>query len=103
MTGTVFFFFSVNFSNKKGAVGFMSRLFPFLLPFRLIRVDPETGEPLRDKNGLCQTCEPGEPGEIVSTITKGNPVRDFDGYVDKKATDSKILRDVFKKGDICFK
>ena len=49
---------------------------------------------MRDKNGLCVTCGPGEPGEFVGKIVKGHPSRGFDGYVDKEATQKKIAHDV---------
>ena len=38
-------------------------------------------------------------GEIV----KNHPARDFHGYADKAATAKKILLNVWKKGDICFR
>ena len=44
----------------------------------------------------------GESGEFVGKIIKGDPVKDFHGYADKKATEKKIARDVFAKGDYCF-
>lgn len=92
----------VNFENKVGAVGFTTRLAPFLYPVTLIKVDPQTGEPVRDRNGVCVKAEPGELGELAGKIVKGNPVREFDGYVNKGATEKKILNDVFKKGDQAF-
>ena len=58
---------------------------------------------MRDKNGLCVTCKPGEPGEFVGKIVKGHPSRGFDGYVDKEATQKKIAHDVMKKGDMWFR
>ena len=44
----------------------------------------------------------GEPGELVGKIVKGDPVRNFDGYICKDATNKKICYDVFSKGDHCF-
>ena len=49
---------------------------------------------MRDKNGLCVLCKPGEPGEFIGKIVKGHPSRGFDGYVDKEATQKKIAHDV---------
>lgn len=93
-----------NFSNKVGAVGFISVLFPFLLPLGLVRVDEETREPVRDPvTGLCIPCEFGEPGELVGRIDKGHPVRDFQGYADKEATKKKVMKDVWRKGDAAFR
>jgi len=93
-----------NFSNKVGAVGFISVLFPFLLPLGLIRVDEDTMEPVRDPvTGLCVPCQIGEPGELVGKIERGHPVRDFQGYADKEATKKKVMKDVWKKGDMAFR
>lgn len=44
----------------------------------------------------------GESGELVGKIIKGDPFREFDGYVNKSATDKKIAYDVFHKGDSAF-
>ena len=42
-----------NVSNQVGAVGFVPPFFTKLVPFGLIRVDQDNGEPERDENGLC--------------------------------------------------
>lgn len=84
-------------------MGFVSVLFPSLLPLGLIKVNAVTGHEIRDENGLCIRCEPGEPGEFVGQIVKNHPVRDFDGYADQSATKKKILRDVWRHGDMCFR
>ena len=44
----------------------------------------------------------GEPGELVGKIIKGDPVRNFDGYINSDATNKKICYDVFHKGDHAF-
>jgi len=92
-----------NFSNKVGAVGFVSVLFPFLLPLGIVKVDEDTGEPLRGDDGLAIPCEYGEPGELVGRIDKGHPVRDYHGYADDSSTKKKIMKDVWNKGDMCFR
>jgi len=92
----------LNIDSKPGSVGFTSVLLPFVYPVSLIRVDEE-GEPVRDDSGLCIRCEAGEPGEFVGKIVKGHPSRGFDGYVDRKATEKKIVRSVLKKGDMYFR
>ena len=84
-------------------MGFLSILFPFILPLYVIKVDDDTGEPLRGPDGLAIECLPGEPGEMVGRIEKGHPVRDFHGYSDKSSTNKKIMTDVFKKGDLYFR
>jgi len=92
----------VNIDGKQGAVGFTSVLFPFVYPVRLIKVN-ENGDVMRDKNGLCVLCKPGEPGEFIGKIVKNHPSRGFDGYVDKEATQKKIAHDVMCKGDMWFR
>jgi len=92
----------LNIDSKPGSVGFTSVLLPFVYPVSLIRID-ENGEAIRDENGLCIKCEPGEPGEFVGKIVKGHPSRGFDGYVDKKATEKKIVHNVLRKGDMYFR
>ena len=57
-----------NNDNTIGAVGFLSRILPFVYPVMLIRVNGETGEPLRDSKGMAIRCQPGEPGELVGRI-----------------------------------
>ena len=93
---------AVNIDGREGAVGFTSVLLPFVYPVRLIKVT-ETGDVVRDKKGLCVLCKPGEPGEFIGKIVKNHPSREFDGYVDKKATAKKIAYDVMSKGDMWFR
>ena len=116
------FILPVNSENREGAVGFVSLLFPGILPLGLIKVDEETGRAVRDQNGLCIPCKPGkyeeesknaqniislcdtgEPGEFVGKIVRNHPVRDFHGYADRSATEKKLLRDVFRPGDLYFR
>ena len=44
----------------------------------------------------------GDPGELVGKIVKGDPMREFDGYANKEATQKKLAYDVFAKGDCYF-
>ncbi|KAG0719978.1 Long-chain fatty acid transport protein 1 [Chionoecetes opilio] len=93
----------MNMDGKPGACGFVPMILRHVLPVYLIKVDQETGEPWRDKQGLCIMCKPGEPGEFVGMIKKNDAMRDFHGYADRKATQKKIIQDVWKKGDAAFK
>lgn len=43
-----------------------------------------------------------EPGVFIGKIIPNNPSRAFLGYVDKKASKSKVVYDVFSKGDSAF-
>lgn len=44
----------------------------------------------------------GEPGQLVGRIVKSNPLQHFDGYLNQSATNKKIARDVFTKGDAAY-
>ncbi|XP_068151454.1 long-chain fatty acid transport protein 4 [Drosophila tropicalis] len=92
----------MNHDNTVGAIGFVSRILPQIYPISIIRADPDTGEPIRNANGLCQLCKPNEPGVFIGKIVKGNPSREFLGYVDEKASAKKVVKDVFKHGDMAF-
>ncbi|XP_012539295.1 long-chain fatty acid transport protein 4 isoform X1 [Monomorium pharaonis] len=91
----------MNIDNKMGAIGFFSRIIPSVYPVSLIRVDKD-GEPIRNSKGLCQICEPNEPGAFIGKISPNNPTRAFLGYVDKKASEKKVIYDVITKGDSAF-
>ncbi|XP_047545070.1 long-chain fatty acid transport protein 4-like [Vanessa atalanta] len=92
----------VNVNNKTGAIGFVSRIVPAVYPIAIIKVDEDTGEPIRDAKGLCQLAQPHEPGVFIGKIKPNNPSRAFLGYVDKEASEKKIVRDVFNYGDSAF-
>ncbi|XP_076662847.1 fatty acid transport protein 1 isoform X2 [Andrena cerasifolii] len=91
----------VNIDNTVGAIGFMSRIIPSIYPISILKANND-GEPIRDSKGLCQVCEPNEPGVFVGKILPNNPSRAFLGYVDQKASEKKVVRDVFRKGDSAF-
>ena len=91
----------VNITGQQGACGFNSVLLPFVYPIALIKVDPETGEHVRDSNGFCVKAGFNEPGELVGKIAD-NALRRFDGYENKDATNKKVKRNVFKPGDSYF-
>jgi len=51
---------AVNSEGYPGAIGFQTRLLPWIYPVTLIRVNEETGEVIRDHRGLCTRCDPGQ-------------------------------------------
>lgn len=52
---------AVNVDNQVGAVGFVPSILPKSLhPVALIRVNPETCEPIRGKDGFCIRTEIGK-------------------------------------------
>ncbi len=82
--------------NMTGRPGMVGRLMP---NNAILRCDPETGEPWRGPDGHCEALGPGHTGLLVGPITAATP---FDGYADKKASQKKILENVFKDGDRYF-
>jgi fatty-acyl-CoA synthase len=93
----------VNLENKVGSVG----RYPLraLSNARLIRCDLDGDEPVRDARGLCVECRPGEVGELVGRIPEASNTAQgrFEGYTSQEATERKLLRDVFARGDAWFR
>ena len=69
------------------------------LPLAYVQYDPDTGAPLRGADGWVQRVPAGEPGLLLSPVTKLQP---FDGYTDPSASEKKLVRDAFRKGDCWF-
>lgn len=46
-------------SCQVGACGFNSRILPNVYPIRLVRVDEDSMELVRNSQGLCVPCRPG--------------------------------------------
>ncbi|KXS18509.1 acetyl-CoA synthetase-like protein [Gonapodya prolifera JEL478] len=61
----------------------------------LIKVNEVTEEPVKGPDGFCVLAKPGEPGEVIGPWIPGL----FEYRNNPKATERKILRDVFRKGD----
>jgi fatty-acyl-CoA synthase len=93
----------LNFDNKVGSVG--KRPPALIPPPRLVRYDIEGDDHVRDEQGLCIECEPGEVGELLGEIPNDPNTAQgrFEGYTSKEATERKILRDVLKPGDMWFR
>ncbi len=68
-------------------------------PYALVRYDVDNDEPVRDASGFLQPVNKGEAGLLLGKIDDKNR---FVGYTSKKASESKILRDVLEKGDAWF-
>ncbi|XP_043275860.1 long-chain fatty acid transport protein 4-like [Venturia canescens] len=93
----------VNVDNQVGAVGFVPSILPKSLhPVAVIRVNPETCEPIRGPDGFCIRCEHNEPGMFIGLIKQGNASREFNGYLDREASRKKTIENVFVKGDKAF-
>jgi fatty-acyl-CoA synthase len=69
------------------------------LPLAYVEYDPETGNPVRDEAGRVNRVPSGQPGLLISPVTRLSP---FDGYTDKEASEKKLVRNAFKDGDVWF-
>ena len=93
------------YGSSEGNVGFLNLLNKdctvgaTTLPVALVKYDVDRDEILRDSKGHCIKVAAGEPGLLLGKIT-ANTV--FEGYTSKEATEQKVLRDVFKRGDAWF-
>ena len=94
-----------NFDGKPGAVGRVPWFLKHRFPITIVRFDLEKRMPIRDAQGFCERAAPDEVGEAIGQILKdpGKSNMRFEGYADTAANASKVLRDVFKKGDAWFR
>ena len=83
----------VNIFNIPGSTGINP------LPLAYVEYDAVTGEPVRDGNGRVRRVPSGQPGLLISPVSRMAP---FDGYTDKAATEKKLIRNAFKDGDVWF-
>jgi fatty-acyl-CoA synthase len=93
-----------NVEGKRGAIGRIPPLLAHRFPAAIVRIDAETGIPIRHADGLCAGCDNGEAGEAIGRIgTAEDAGGRFEGYTDTAETEKKILRDVLAKGDAWFR
>jgi fatty-acyl-CoA synthase len=93
-----------NVEGQPGAIGRVPPLLAHRFPASLVRLDPDSGAPLRNDEGFCIACARGEAGEAIGRIGKADEGGGrFEGYTDAGETERKILRDVFAKGDAWFR
>jgi fatty-acyl-CoA synthase len=83
----------VNFFNLDKTTGICPT------PVAFVEYNPDTGEPIRDKDGRVRKVKNGEPGLLLSKVSNFQP---FDGYTDEKESEKKLVRDAFKDGDVWF-
>lgn len=93
-----------NVEGQPGAIGRIPPLLAHRFPASLVRLDPDSGAPLRNDEGFCIACARGEAGEAIGRIGKADEGGGrFEGYTDAGETEKKILRDVFAEGDAWFR
>lgn len=81
----------VNYLNMDCTVGYNAA------PYAIVQYNIENNEPERDKNGFLQRVEEGQTGLLIIQAWSDYV---FAGYTDKKASEKKMLYDVFEKGDV---
>lgn len=93
------------YASSEGNIGF-TNVFNFdntvgFTPatYAIVRYDLDKDAPLRDGKGFMLKADKGEPGLLLSEISKKWP---FDGYTDPAKSEAAIFRNVFKKGDAWF-
>jgi fatty-acyl-CoA synthase len=90
-----------NFDGREGAIGRVPKWLRKRFNFRLVQFDVEQEQVIRGPSGFAIECGPGQVGECIGRI--GGEVRaEFSGYLDARASEKKILRDVFERGDAWF-
>ena len=96
---------NVSLFNTEGRVGSVGRI-PSFMPQRsmvaLIKIDDATNEPIRTSDGFCIRCCANQVGEAIGQIQSDGIMR-FEGYTDKAASERKILRSAFARGDAWFR
>jgi fatty-acyl-CoA synthase len=89
--------------DARGACGRMGALLKRITGIELVKFDVVEEEPVRGADRFCQRCSPDEAGELLFPIRDNDPSTRFAGYSDKKATEKKVITDVFVKGDKYFR
>jgi fatty-acyl-CoA synthase len=94
-----------NCDGKPGAIGRIPAFLAHRFPVALIKLDIETGDPLRNGEGFCLRCSTTEVGEAIGRIStdRSPSLARFEGYSDKAASDRKILHNVFAPGDAWYR
>jgi citronellyl-CoA synthetase len=68
-------------------------------PYALVKYDVDRDEPVRGPDGQMIRVGRGEVGLLIGEVSERYA---FDGYTDKAASEKKLFRDVFRKGDVWF-
>lgn len=89
--------------EDRGTVGRFGTIMMKATGMKLVKFDVAEEVPIRNSAGFCVECADGEPGELLGLIKPGDVGTAFQGYTDEKATNKKVLRDAFVKGDQYFR
>jgi fatty-acyl-CoA synthase len=94
-----------NCEGRPGAIGKIPAFLAQRAAVVLVKVDTDSGAPLRNSAGWCEQCQPGEVGEALGRLSvhEGAAGGRFEGYADTAASKKKVLGDVFEKGDAWYR
>lgn len=91
-----------NVDNRIGSVGRLP--YPAYTNVRVLRYDVDKGEHLRTEAGTYVQAQAGQTGELVAEVLGGNGLMGFfEGYTSAEETERKLLRNVFREGDVWFR
>ena len=97
---------NVSLTNVDSRFGSIGRIPPYAknaLPTKIVKFDVVNEKVVRNEDGFCIECGDDEAGEVIGLIPNEDKFSGkFEGYTDKEATEKKILKDVFEKGDQWF-
>jgi fatty-acyl-CoA synthase len=94
---------NVSLMNRTGRVGSVGRAHPFQHQLvELARYDVAKGELVRGPDGFLVRCGVDEPGELLGRVSK-RATMTYDGYADPQATEAKLVRHAFRRGDAYFR
>ncbi|MFX1324007.1 MAG: long-chain-acyl-CoA synthetase [Promethearchaeota archaeon] len=82
-----------NYLNFDCTVGYSAN------PYAIVQYDYDKEKPILDEKGLMKKVNLGETGLLLWGLPADNI---FVGYTDKKASEEKLFRNVFEKGDVWF-
>jgi fatty-acyl-CoA synthase len=91
-----------NFDGREGSIGRVPKWMRKRANMRLVQYDVEAEAVVRGPDGLCIECGPGQVGECIGQIDGADARTDYTGYLDKTASEKKVLHDVFARGDAWF-
>jgi fatty-acyl-CoA synthase len=94
-----------NIDGKPGAIGRIPWFLRSQFQTKIVRYDVERRAPVRNARGLCEEVATGEVGEALGRIfyDPSKPASRFEGYSNAADNETKILRDVFARGDAWFR
>ncbi len=67
--------------------------------YAIVEYDVDADEPVIDGKGRMQKVKKGGTGLLLLEVSDKNP---YDGYTDSAASEKKLFRDVFRRGDVWF-